>query len=352
MCDNMTAIETGFGGDIMSTIYDIAKVCGLSPATVSKALSGASDVSVATRNKIRQAASRMDYIPDGRAKGLSENRSWTIGILCQDGYELGLRHYLFAAILESFKNVVERHGYDIVFISNQVGKMGLSYYGHCRYRKTDGVFIFNTDFSSKDTIELIQSDIPKIAIDYSDLSIGCVMTDCEKSMALLYKHLFNLGHRNIVYMHGEACYITNLRIHAFKKAMERKGQIMGPDNLIQSKYYSIQGGYISMNEVLSRSNRPTAVIVSDDYSAIGAIEAVQDAGLSVPDDMSIVGFDGIEITQLSSPSITTIRQDTVGMGAKAAECLIKQILGLDTGKKPENIILEPQLLIGNSSKHI
>jgi DNA-binding LacI/PurR family transcriptional regulator len=118
----MTETETGFGGGILATIYDIAKLCGFSPATVSKALSGASDVSVATRNKIRQAASRMDYIPDGRAKGLSKNRSWTIGILCQDGSQLGLRHYLFASILESFKNVVERHGYDIVFISIKWGR--------------------------------------------------------------------------------------------------------------------------------------------------------------------------------------------------------------------------------------
>ncbi len=336
----------------MATIYDIAKLCGLSPATVSKALSGASDVSVATRNKIRQAASRMNYIPDGRAKGLSKNRSWTIGILCQDGSELGLRHYLFASILESFKNVVERHGYDIVFISNQVGKMGLSYYGHCRYRKTDGVFIFNTDFTSNDTKELIESDLPKIAIDYSDASINCVTTDSEKSMALLYNHLFNLGHRDIVFMHGEPSYITSMRVNGLKKAMERKGQTLSADQLVQSKYYSIQGGYRSMQEVLARKKLPTAVIASDDFSAIGALEALQEAGLSVPDDMSIVGFDGIEITQLSSPKLTTIRQDTGGMGAKAAECLIKQILGLDTGKRPENIILEPQLLIGNSSKQI
>ena len=336
----------------MATIYDIAKLCGLSPATVSKALSGASDVSVATRNKIRQAASRMNYIPDGRAKGLSKNRSWTIGILCQDGSELGLRHYLFASILESFKNVVERHGYDIVFISNQVGKMGLSYYGHCRYRKTDGVFIFNTDFTSKDTKELIESDLPKIAIDYANPYISCVTTDSEKSMALLYNHLFNLGHRNIVYMHGESSFITTMRVNGLKRAMERRGQIMGPENLAQSKYYSIQGGYRSMQEVLLRRERPTAVIASDDFSAIGAIEALQDAGLNIPDDMSIMGFDGIEITQLSSPKLTTIHQDTSGMGAKAAESLIKQILGLDAGKRPENIILEPQLLIGSSCKQI
>lgn len=336
----------------MATIYDIAKICGLSPATVSKALTGAQDVSVATRSKVRSVASKVDYIPDGRAKSLSQNRSWTISLLCQDGSEMGIKHYLFAQIIESFKNIVERHGYDIVFISNQVGKMGLSYYGHCRYRKADGVFIITADYDSDYTRELIQSDLPKIAVDYSDAHIGCVITDCDKSMSLLYNHLYELGHRNIVYMHGDSQkYVTGARIASLKKAIAQKGIEPGPGCFVQSKYYSIQGGYASMMEVLCRSERPTAVIASDDYSAVGAINAAHDMGLLVPEDISIAGFDGIEITQLISPRLTTIKQDTTGMGAKAAESLIKQILGFDR-KKPENIILEPQLITGESCRRI
>lgn len=335
----------------MATIYDIAKLCGLSPATVSKALSGAADVSVETRKKVKAVAGSIDYIPDGRAKGLSQNRTWTISVLCHDGSEMGLKHYLFAQILESFKSVVERHGYDINFISNQVGKMGLSYYGHCRYRKSDGVFIINTDHTSPYARELIESDIPRIAVDYSDRYISCVMTDCDKSMSLLYDYLYKFGHRNIVYMHGDDKYITHARIKSLKKAFEAKGETFGEGSLIQSKYYSIQGGYDSMKQLLSRSLRPTAVIASDDYSAVGAIKAVHDAGLSVPEDVSIAGFDGIEITQLISPKLTTIKQDTHGLGAKAAESLIKQILGVET-KRQENIILEPQLLVGDSCRRI
>lgn len=333
----------------LATIYDIAKICGISPATVSKALSGAPDVSAATRSRVCQTAENLGYIPDGRAKALSQDRSWSICVLCQDGSDMGLRHYLFAGIIESFKNVVERHGYDITFISNHVGKMGLSYWGHCRYRKADGVFIVNTNHTSEDMLELLESDIPKIAVDYSDSSIGCVMTDCNKSMELLYGHLYGLGHRNIVYMHGDLSkYITVMRIGGLKNAMAARGRTLCAENLIQSKYYSLQGGYASMKELLGRSERPTAVIASDDYSAVGAIRAAHDLGFSVPQDISIVGFDGIEITQLMSPRLTTIRQDVYGMGAKAAESLIKKILGVDRHSKPENIILEPQLLIGNS----
>lgn len=337
----------------MATIYDIANICGLSPSTVSKALSGAPDVSLSTRDRVRKVAGLVDYVPDGRAKALSQNRSWTISILCQDGSHMGLKHYLFAEILESFKSVVERHGYDIVFVSNQVGKMGLSYYEHCRYRKADGVLIINTNYSSEEAQELIRSDLPKIAIDYADTHIGCVTTDCDKSMALLYNHLYNLGHRSIVYMHGEANkYITLARIKSLGKAMAKKGQLLNESCLLPSVYYSIKNGYDSMKALLGRSERPTAVIASDDYSAIGAIHAVRDSGFSVPGDMSIVGFDGIEITQLTEPKLTTIKQDTTGMGVKAAESLIKQILGFDKRSRPEIIILEPKLLVGNSCRKI
>lgn len=337
----------------LATIYDIAKICGVSPATVSKALSGASDVSGATRARVRQAAKSLGYIPDGRARALSQDRSWTICVLCQDGSEMGLRHYLFAGIIESFKSVVERHGYDISFISNHIGKTGLSYFGHCRYRKADGVFIVNTNHASEEARELIESELPKIAIDYSDSRVGCVMTDCDKSMEILYGYLWDLGHRNIVYMHGEPNkYITELRIKGLKAAMAAKGVVLRNENLIQSKYYSPQGGYESMKELLHMRKRPTAVIASDDYSAVGAVRAARDMGLCVPEDISIAGFDGIEIAQLMSPRLTTIRQDMFGMGAKAAENLIKQILGIGKHDKPENIILEPQLLIGNSCRRI
>jgi|AGTN01.1.fsa_nt_gi Transcriptional regulators len=335
----------------MPTIYDIARICGLSPATVSKALSGAPDVSAATRSKVRLIAGKIDYIPDGRARGLSQNRTWTISILCQDESGMGLTHYLFAEIIESFKGVVERHGYDIIFISNKVGDRSLSYYEHCRYRKVDGVFVINTNHDSKEAQELMSSDLPKIALDYSNGFIGGVMTDSGKSMALIYNHLYELGHRNIAYMHGDDKYITGLRIESLKKAIAAKGEAVRPGTFIKSKYYSIREGYNSMKELLGRSERPTAVIASDDYSAVGAINAIRDCGLSVPEDISIVGFDGIEITQLMSPRLTTIRQNTAGMGAKAAESLIQQILSVDP-YIPINILLEPQLIVGNSTKHI
>ncbi len=337
----------------MATIYDIAKACGLSPATVSKALSNASDVSAATRERVRRTAQELDYVPNAGARALSQSRTWSIGVLCQDASQMGLWHYFFAQVIESFKDYVERHGYDIVFISNKVGNLGLSYLGHCRYRHVDGIFIVNTDHSQKDARELMESNLPKIAVDYEDDAIGCVMTDPSESMKMLFTHLYDNGHRNIVYLHGErGKYITEARISALEKAAADPACKDVTLRLFPSRYYSIEGGYDSMKKLLAAtpSDRPTAVIASDDYSAIGVIEAIRDEGLSVPDDISVVGFDGIEITQRSTLKLTTIHQDTKAIGEEAAKNLLAQISGEEN--IPKTIKIPPQLLHGESCKDL
>ncbi len=332
----------------MATIYDIAKACGLSPATVSKALSNASDVSATTRERVRRTASELDYVPNAGARALSQSCTWSIGVLCQDASQMGLWHYLFAQVIESFKDYVEQHGYDIVFISNKVGNLGLSYLGHCRYRRVDGIFIVNADHAQKDTRELMESSLPKIAIDFEDDNIGCVKTDPDESMRMIYDHLYKLGHRNIVYLHGErGKYITESRIRALEKAAADIGDKDAMFRLFPSHYYSIEGGYDSMKRLLvaTEESRPTAVIASDDYSAIGVIEAIRDAGLSCPKDISVVGFDGIEITQRTNPKLTTIRQDTKAIGEAAAKNILAQING---EKVEKTIALSPQLILGES----
>lgn len=259
---------------------------------------------------------------------------------------------MFAEIIERFKSMVERHGFDIFLLSGQTGKTGFSYYDQPALRKADGVFIVNANYTTQNACEQLPIRVPKIAIDYSSESTGCVMTDCDKSMALLYNHLYDLGHRNIVYMHGEAGYLTDARIRGLKSAVQAKGATLEPEDLIQSKYCSIEAGYASMKQALSREDRPTAVIASDDYSAVGAMSAARDMGLDIPGDVSIAGFDGFEVTQFTVPRLTTIRQDTMGLGTKAAENLIKQILRVGDRGKPENILLEPKLIAGTSCRRI
>ncbi|MBE6753325.1 MAG: LacI family transcriptional regulator [Ruminococcaceae bacterium] len=336
----------------MVTIYDIAKHCGVSPATVSKALSDATDVGAKTRERIRRAAAEMHYVPDSRAKSLSGSRSWSIGVLCQDGSEMGLRHYFFAAVIEGFKKSVERLGYDIVFISNNVGDMGYSFLEHCRYRKLDGVFIVNANPDEEECRELFGSELPMVMFDYVGENIDGIATDSGMGMKLLYDHLYDLGHRDIVYLHGDPSrYITQARIAALKKAAEERGECFGEQQLIPCAYYSIRSGEQTMTALLNRESRPTAVICSDDYTAIGVLGAIRAAGLRVPEDISVCGYDGIEITQLMYPQLTTIRQDAAVIGQRAADRIIEALRGEGEKKAQQGqlITVDPSLIIGMSS---
>ncbi|MFF2483860.1 LacI family DNA-binding transcriptional regulator [Paenibacillus sp. NPDC058071] len=332
----------------MITIYDISKACGFSPTTVSKALNGYPDVKEKTRRLIKQTAKEMGYYPNSQAKALIKRKAWNIGVLFQDGENIGITHPLFAEILESFKKVAESKGYDVTFISNKIGDLKLSYLGHCKYRQVDGVVIACTDFYSDEINELLDSDLPIVAIDYSDDRVSCVTTDSVTGMTLLYNYLYELGHRDIIYLHGELTYITFDRINALKKAAEKKGESFNDDQLLEAKYYSVKTGYRIMMELLQRDKRPTAVMVCDDFTALGAINAAVDSGLRIPEDISIVGYDGIQISQLLRPKITTIKQDAERMGELAAEKLVRLIE--QEGEMKETLNMIPSIIIGDSCK--
>lgn len=263
---------------------------------------------------------------------------------------MGLRHYLFAAIIEHFKISLEQLGYDVVILSNRVGNMGLSFLGHCKYRKLDGVFIINSDPLSDEVKELINSDIPKIAFDYHDDKIGCISTDCEKGMAMLYDYLWQLGHRDIVYFYGTPAerQVTQWRIEAVRKAAAAHGKTMSESDFLPTSYYSIGGGRATMHQLFREGRRPSAIICSDDYTSVGVLNAIHSAGLSVPEDFSLCGFDGIEITQLIYPQLTTILQDTSQIGRIAAEDLVEQIQTNPKDRKIRSYVIEPQLLVGKS----
>ena len=150
----------------MVTIKDISKECGVSPSTVSKVLNGYTDISAETVKLVQGAAARLGYTPNAAARQLKTNRSHNIGVLFVDEMQSGLRHEYFSAVLNSLKDEAERSGYDITFISQNLGGRPMSYLAHCRYRKCDGVIIACVDFTDASVNELIRSEIPVVTVDY------------------------------------------------------------------------------------------------------------------------------------------------------------------------------------------
>ena len=335
----------------MVSIKDISIRCGVSIATVSKALNNHSDISEATKNNILRVAKDMGYYPNSFARALKTNRTYNIGVLFVDEAQSGLTHEYFANVLDSFKVEAESHGYDITFINKHMGRRKMSYYEHSKYRGVDGVVIACIDFSDPGVLELINSDLPVVTIDHIFNNRTAIISDNVKGMKDLVTYIYDMGHRRIAYIHGADSSVTQNRVGSFYRTLS-EFSIDIPDEYVRvGIYHDADTTYSLTKELLALKNRPTCIIFPDDFSCIGGINAIKDAGLKVPDDISIVGYDGVLLSQVLNPKLTTLKQDTKALGKYAAEKLIALI---DNPKASfaERVVVEGRLLCGESVRAI
>jgi LacI family transcriptional regulator len=311
----------------MATIYDIAKKTGFSTTTVSKALNNYSDVSEKTKQKILQAVEEMGYLPNAHAQSLSTKKSWTIGVMFSEANEVGMKHPFFSAIIESFRKNAEREGYDLIFASRNLRNRDISYLEHFSYRAVDGIVVICSDPQDPQVQEMINSSIPIVVIDMNNQNCSLVYSDNIEGGKLAVNYLHSLGHTKIAHIAGDVSTDAGTeRIKGFKKAMNDLELPVLEGYLVNGGLFSIQEGKAAMEELLSLKDLPTAVFVAGDHMAIGAIEAIKEKGLKVPEDISIIGYDDIEMAAYITPKLTTIKQDTEMIGYQAAQLLMEQIL--------------------------
>jgi len=335
----------------MVTMKDIAKKCGVSSATVSKALSGQSDIGLETATLIRETAREMGYLPNAAARSLKTNRSLNLGVLFVDKTSSGLAHEYFSTVLNSFKVEAERLGYDITFISRDIGNLKMDYYEHTRYRNCDGVVVASVDFSDPSVLRLVDSEIPVVTIDHVFNSKTAIVSDNVHSLEEIVRYVSGMGHKKIAFIHGEDTSVTRKRLASFHKACEYHN-IEVPNEYIQSaQYHDPKSSALATREILALADRPTCILYPDDFSFLGGLNELEDQGLRVPFDISVVGYDGILLSQSLRPKLTTFRQDADTIGRKAAEKLIEQI------EKPKlfvptQILVAGELLIGGTVKQV
>lgn len=309
----------------MITLKDIASACGVSIASVSKALNNAPDIGVATAERIRRTAQELGYHPNAAARALKTNKTYNIGVLFEDAMHSGLAHEYFSSVLDAVKNGVESRGYDVTFISQNIGTAKMSFLEHCKYRNVDGVVIANVEFTDPTVAELVNSDIPLVTIDYVFDNRSAVLSDNEQGMRELTEHILGCGHRRIAFIHGEDTAVTRSRVSSFRKACTECG-ISVPDAYIrEARYHDPVRSAEITRELLSLPEVPTCIIYPDDISLLGGMTELEGRGYRLPEDISIAGYDGIRLSQLLRPSVTTLYQDSEALGKKAAELLVEAI---------------------------
>ena len=317
------------------TIYDVAKEMNLSPGTISKILHGNGNVSQATRERVLKYVKEIGFVADSSARILKAKKSFVLGIVFSDIAHFGLEHPFFSSVLQHFKNYVERFGYEIVFIVNRIGEQELSYLKWCKVKKVDGVLIVTGNINKPNIIELVNSDIPAVSVDMVMDNLVTVISDDGMRIELGVDYAIKKGLKRLAAVSGpltSRAYYE--RMEAFKWALGKHGMSFHENYFSEAESYGFNGGYNATKKILENSEAaPDFVFAFSDELAIGVIKCLENNGLRVPIDVSVIGFDDIYFAKHLTPALSTIYQDKQAIGEAAA----KKLLDIIEGKK-ENIV--------------
>jgi LacI family transcriptional regulator len=323
----------------------MAEYLDLSPATVSIVLNnapGAKSIAPATRERVLAAAKKLDYRPNTIARSLRMRQTFTIGVIVPE-----LSEGYFTMVMNGVEQTLMEAGYIYMVLCHQ-GKADLidEYPRLMLKRAVDGFIFVNTTLT-----EPVNQPVVSISGHAKVKGVSNIQLDHDRSAMLALKHLRDLGHKRIVFMKGQSQISdAESRWQSILKAAALLGMAVIPELCvyITGNSWSPELGYPVMRDLLARTKDFTAIFCFNDVSAIGAIRALADAGLSCPGDVSVVGFDDIASAMYQTPSLTTVRQPLHRMGEAAAQLLLQRIQN-PTATYAEITTFEPELMVREST---
>lgn len=328
----------------MVTLKDIARECKVSFSTVSKALKGSPEISIETTDFIKKKAQEMGYHPNIAARSLRTNRTYDIGVIFEDKTGAGFQHQYFATIISGIQKVAFQKGYEMTFVGGDSTK-NYDYYSHALARNYDGLAILSCDFTSSGITGLVKSEIPTVSLDYFyDLDHAAVMSDYSAGINELLEYVISMGHKKIAMIHGEKTWVTDERIQAFNKVCKAHGIDVPAEYFAEGLYHDPVTSSAATEVFLSLPEPPTCIFYPDDYAALGGIRELTSRGLTPGKDISIVGYDGIALTSMMIPPLTTYEQNGETIGRVMAEALINKI------ENPENFEPKKEMITGRLIK--
>lgn len=327
-----------------NNIRDIAKLAGVSVTTVSKVINNQPYVSLKTKERVLQVIRDEQFVPNHTARGLVKGRSKTLGMFITTS----LSHPFFSNVIVGFEDALKSTGYDLLYLAKFDWSTEYSLVQHCLSRNLEGVIIFGFQRHELNFDEIIQSEIPTIFIDMDLIGrrAGFVTSDNIESMKNAVKHLHELSHRKIAFIAGQLdSYVGKLRFEGYRQAVQELRLPYLPAYISMGDFTK-ESGYKAMKGFLELHEPPTAIVCSSDMSAVGVMEAAAEAGLSIPHDISIIGFDDIEMSRHTNPPLTTIRQDFHTIGNQSIHLLNDMINS--PSFPPPALIVPTQLIIRKS----
>ncbi len=330
-----------------ATIKDVAKKAGVAHTTVSRALRGSPLISPATTDRIQQIASEMGYHPSAAARSLKTNRSQTLGVIVS-----AIDDPFFSEILQGIDDVAQERGYSLFIAASQRSQQRERHIVRTmREQRVDGVILCSTPFSSEQSKQLRADEIPLVVINNQsaeDYRYSIYHDDLDGSCQVM-RHLSELGHERIAYLGYPHSGRTNAqRLQGYRGEMAAAGLTILDGYEVYAQTSDPAGGQAAANQILALSPRPTAVFCYNDMLAIGLLRGLQDAGLRVPEDISLAGFDNITISAFTTPPLTTLDQPKRTIGTQAAHLVLGLLEGVDNAS-PKIQTLKGTLLVRRST---
>lgn len=324
----------------MVKLKDIAEKMGVSVGTVSKALRHSHEISVEMQDQIIRCANELGYVANSSARILKTNKSYNIGVVYEDKTRAGLGHDYFSNMLNSIRDELKQNGYDFTFVSNNMGESTVSFLNHARYRRCDGVIVVTADFDNEEIIELVKSEIPVVTIDHVFNNRSAVLSDNEDGLEAIVKYIYEKGHRKIAFIHGEQTTVTSHRLGSFYKTCDELGIEVDKRYIKEALYHYPKMAGLMTREILELEDRPTCIIYPDDYSYMGGATEIEKHGLKIPEDISVVGYDGIFLSRILRPVLTSYVQNSTEIGKVAVQKLLAQI------EKPKSVVKKSVMIRG------
>jgi len=312
----------------MVKLSDIAKKLNLSLTTVSRALNDHREVSPKTKELVRKTAKEMEYVPNKFARNLALKKSHLIGLVYIDPDESNFYQSFSFEVIAGVRNYFGKTPYDLIIVpGNQKSNKRESLKKICYSRGIEGLFVVGVSVNDPYIEELKEDFIPAVIVDYPLLTkrVSYVQSDNIKGCEIAVEYLSSKGHSRIAFINGHnLAAISALRLTGYKSALKKNG-LTFDQSIVKTGDYSEKSGFDAVNEMLKANLNFSAIFVASDLMAVGAIKAIKENGLQIPDDIAVIGFDDILLAEYSSPSLTTVRQHKFDLGYKGSKELVRMI---------------------------
>ncbi len=325
------------------TSGDIARAANVSQTTVSFVLNNTAGTSISaqTRARVLNAAQALGYVPNSAARTLGSGKTHTLGLVLAHGDLMNFDAFA-PPLMFAISRVCNKRGYKLLVDAVEPGAKRDAYFDLTRSKSIDALIVLNSNSEDEALVRLIESNFPVILFS----SIGhpkenSICPNTWKAAERVTQHLIELGHRRIAHItYAPPEYVGSTeRLKAYQRALDR-AKLRREERLVAFGDFSMESGYVAMREILRRGKPPSALFAGNDTIAVGAFAALREAGLAVPGDVAVVGFDDLPIAAYMNPKLTTVTTDAAVQGEQAALAAIDLLNGQRVGKKVCKLSLE------------